>query len=202
MQLPNPASAALPSQTPNPQLPVAANSRFVGELAQPHLRATSPAPGYPMLSPCLRVMCAYQAQHTPSAPSTCSRHLCTAFPCALCCACGAQEPTNASQASQWTLRHGCSDLKIINESQTQCACAAAAETAITRDPVDIRIRAALSPIITPLISAVARRGITANVTAALVGPGTPLVRPLDPHSILYIHFSSCPEPLPQVICSA
>lgn len=55
--------------------------------------------------------------------------------------------------------------------------AAAAETAIGRDPVDVRIRNALSPIINPILSALARRPLTANVTAAAAGPGTPLVSP-------------------------
>jgi hypothetical protein len=178
VQLPNPASAALPSQTPDPQLPVAGNSRFVGEPAQPHLQATSPASGQPMLSPCLRVICACHAQHTPSAPSTRGRHSCTAFPCALCRACGGTGFHNCVSSLSVRTVPWLQRSEIVNAFQTLGACAAAAETAITRDPVDIRIRAALSPIITPLISAVARRGITANVTAALVGPGTPLVRPL------------------------
>ena len=53
---------------------------------------------------------------------------------------------------------------------------AAVETAITEDPVDIRIRKAFAPIVNPILVAAAREPVTADKTSAAVGPGTPLVR--------------------------
>ena len=53
--------------------------------------------------------------------------------------------------------------------------AAAAETAITEDPVDMRIRKAFAPIVNPILVAAARESATADTTSAAVGPGTPLV---------------------------
>ncbi len=54
----------------------------------------------------------------------------------------------------------------------------ALETQTRRDSVDVLLRAALSPAADPLLAAFARTPATANLLAAFIGQGTPLVRAL------------------------
>ena len=51
----------------------------------------------------------------------------------------------------------------------------ALETQTRRDSVDVLLRAALSPAADPLLAAFARTPATANLLAAFIGQGTPLV---------------------------
>ncbi len=54
--------------------------------------------------------------------------------------------------------------------------AGSAETAISEDPVDIRIRTAFAPILDPIVDAIYRRPAIAYPTAVAFGTGSPLVR--------------------------
>ena len=60
-----------------------------------------------------------------------------------------------------------------------------AETAISEDPVDIRLRNAFAPILDPIVDAIYRRPATADLSAAAIGLGSPLVSAPTCHQTLY-----------------
>lgn len=55
------------------------------------------------------------------------------------------------------------------------ACADALETQTRLDAVDILLRSAIAPTVDPFLATFARTPATANLLAAFIGQGTPLV---------------------------
>ena len=66
-------------------------------------------------------------------------------------------------------------IKATLKSNCPFVHAAAAELAIERDPVDIMIRDALSPVVDPFIAYLYRTPATAQILRPLIGINTPLV---------------------------
>ncbi|BDA49965.1 hypothetical protein COCOBI_15-0930 [Coccomyxa sp. Obi] len=67
-----------------------------------------------------------------------------------------------------------------NSAAVACArMLASLETATRRDPVDIEIRAAISPTVNPLFAAASRTPAIANLLVPFFGTGTPLLSYLD-----------------------